>query len=449
MSAPAARLYLSLALVAGPLVVVATPPFQVPDEPAHWLRVVQVSEGTWMGERRSGEAGGELPRSIAESYGTFMRLREDRKARTSRDELLRWMRDKPFAEAPHQFTAFPNTVLYSPVPYLPGAAAVAVARTFHAAAGAAFYAARFATLFAATALIAVALAIAPSAIAWPLAVLALLPMSEALLGSVSGDAMTIALAVANVALAASLAQEGTSFSSARVLALAVTAAGLALTKPVYAPFGCATALIAASSQRRASTLAGSFLFAGVLPLAAGFAWTTAAGRLYVPLLPGLSAQAQASWALAHPGSTLLAVGGALLSPRHGNELIGVLGWLEAPVPIAVRVVELIALIGVPLVAGAERPLRLAAWARVVALAAVVGMALLIGIAMLLTWNVPGAKAIAGVQGRYYLPLYALAVMALPPLPLRVRSGLTVASTAVAGVTAAGGTLFTLYRRYWS
>lgn len=448
MSAPAARLYLSIALVAGPLVAVMTPPFQVPDEPAHWLRVVQVSQGSWMGERRGGNAGGEVPRAIGESYGPFMRLREDRKARTSPDELLRWTRNEPFAHSPHQFTGFPNTVLYPPVPYLPAAAAVALARVFHGSPGAAFYAARLATLLAATALIAFALASAPSAIAWPLAVLALLPMSEALLGSVSPDAMTIALAIANVALCASLAADGAPFSATRVLALALTAAGLALTKPVYAPFGCATALIAASSRGRASMLA-SFLIAGVLPLAACVAWIAAAGRLYVPLLPGLSAQAQASWALAHPGTALGAIGRAVFDWRHGNEMIGVLGWLEAPVPIPIRLVELVALVAVPVVAAAEQPLRLPGWARLVALAGVIAMALLIGIAMLLTWNVPGATKIAGVQGRYYLPLYALGLFAMPPLPLRIRSGLSAALTALAGVVAAGGTLFTLHQRYWS
>jgi uncharacterized membrane protein len=210
----------------------------------------------------------------------------------------------------------------------------------------------------------------------------------------------------------------------------------------------ATALIATSAPGQVRRRWFALAAGGLLPLVACAAWVLAVRSLYVPLLPGVSPALQASWAGQHPWSALAAAARAVLGWRHANELVGVLGWLDAPVPAWARVILLVALVSVAFAAAAAKPIQLPLWARAVAASAVVAMALLIGFIMLLSWTPPGERYVQGIQGRYFLPLCALGLLAVPGLPLQVPAGWIRPVTAFAGLLSAIVTVSTLWRRFW-
>ena len=56
-----------MALLAGLVLVFVNGPFQAPDEPAHFLRAYQISEGRFFSERVDDKAGGQLPAAIRNS----------------------------------------------------------------------------------------------------------------------------------------------------------------------------------------------------------------------------------------------------------------------------------------------------------------------------------------------------------------------------------------------
>jgi len=56
--------FLIIGALAGVLFILVTPPFGGADEPAHWYRAYQVSEGTFRAERDGDRVGGLLPTSL-------------------------------------------------------------------------------------------------------------------------------------------------------------------------------------------------------------------------------------------------------------------------------------------------------------------------------------------------------------------------------------------------
>jgi hypothetical protein len=78
-SYPISKLVLILGAVAGMTMIVITPPFQVPDEGAHFFRAYQTSTGNLKLENRGGLIGAELPRSLLETRKLFDNIRTDKR----------------------------------------------------------------------------------------------------------------------------------------------------------------------------------------------------------------------------------------------------------------------------------------------------------------------------------------------------------------------------------
>jgi uncharacterized membrane protein len=98
--------------------------------------------------------------------------------------------------------------------------------------------------------------------------------------------------------------------------------------------------------------------------------------------------------------------------------VGYFGWLNVPMPGFMYVMPCIALLGCLLLRRPEEArigLAEAMWQLLL-----LGMsALLVLLALYLFWTPVGRNVIEGVQGRYFLPLAALAVVAFcSPMPLQ-------------------------------
>ena len=122
------RVFVIFAIVFGLSLAALTAPFQAPDEPQHFLRAYQISEGGIFPTYLQDRGGGELPASLTEVSRRFASLRFTYRAKTSPDKIREASR---IALKPHirQFTPF-VTAIYSPVAYIPQATTFWIGRQF-------------------------------------------------------------------------------------------------------------------------------------------------------------------------------------------------------------------------------------------------------------------------------------------------------------------------------
>lgn len=416
----AATAFLLVALPAGLVLLVLTPPFQVPDEPAHLFRAFQIAEGGLLAESVGGLPGGTLPASLADEARVWPGWMPARPGRELLDRVRRGLA-LPLAPGVGRFVPFASAP-YSPVPYFPAAVAIAAGRAASWSPLALLYAGRLATLLAGTLLTAVALRIAP-AFRWPMALLALTPMAAFLRSGLSADGVTNALAVLFFALVLRLStrdgEAPTAGMKALVLATSV-ALGLCKGSVVLLPL---LLLVPASSAPRRRLAWGATL----LGASAAAGWWLAVRRLPIPprVDAAVDAAANVRSLLVRPGRFLALLGAEVDAHplRHVRELLGQLGWLDVRLPTALLAMVAVVLLALALADSSGR-LRLARWWRPGVLLVLAAGLLSVVIVIFVIHTPAGAGEIEGIQGRYFIPFAPpalfLFVSRSPRLPLSER-----------------------------
>lgn len=272
--------------------------------------------------------------------------------------------------------------------------------------------------------------------------------------------------------AAGITQDGLMLACAAFMVALVgrAAAGAPLSRAQQIGIGALMGLIVASRPPYAPLLALLFIrplrgsgALGLLPLA--FALAIPAGWVLLGAAPvattfraadGVASHGQLAYLIDHPGA-VLRVAAATLWNRgawHYREFVGILGWEDTELPYAaywaaaLALATAVALVcsspGPPL---APRELAAIAGAVVASIAAVFG-------ALYLTWTPVGSPEVEGVQGRYFLPLAALASLALPAV-VRAKPSTAVGHAGAAGwillfALAVGNAimLYVVYARYY-
>lgn len=450
------RAFAFLAPVLGLLFLILTPPFQVPDEPEHFYRAYQLSEGRLLGRtERGGEAaraGGVLPKSLETAAELAMgdvphneSVKVDRVA-------LRSAWAVPLASRDRAFLDFPTTVLYSPIPYLPQVTAALAGKLFRARPLMLLYLMRLANLAAWLILAGAAIRMTPI-FKWVFLLLALAPMSLSQAASASADAATNGAAFLLIALVLRAAlRPGAGPGLKEKAAVAALAAAVALCKPVYAVLPLFILIIPAArlggSNKKRPFAILTLLSAWGLTAA----WSLAASGASVPLQAGASALGQARYALAHPDVFLGALWHSVSVhvQDHFPEFVGQLGWLDVTLPLGLVWAFYLALAGAGLTDKVPG-LSLSRGRRAYALGLAAAGALAVLLMIYAFWNPVESPGIEGVQGRYFIPFGPLACLALynlrlPPL-LHDSRPARLALTAFAAFAPALA-LFVLVLRYY-
>ena len=392
------------------LLCILTPPFQVHDEFQHYFRSYQLSEGDVFGTVQDGVPGGVLPSSlpgfVEKSWGTLRvwhapRLRPQPLARTWHDFT------QPLAAGHTTFVRF-LMVSYSPLMYVPQALAMAVGRWFALSPLGLLYAGRLANALTLIAMTAVALRIMPAGRELALAFV-MLPECQYEFGSVAEDGVVIAATFLFCALVMRSA-ERRSWSVGEAVA-AMMAGAVVCAKLVYAPLlVLALPLRLACGQARRLLLID--LAIGVFALGTGVVWYHfSAATLQSFILPPAEVAAKERLILSHPLQFAWAM---ILDLRHHGffyfqDSVGWLGAWTVPLPVVTYLLALVALLagGVASAGAGQRgALVQAAWC----LGLGIGVVVLVETAMFLVNTPPGMIHIEGVQGRYFLPLGALAAV---------------------------------------
>jgi uncharacterized membrane protein len=449
------KLFLRVALPVGLLLLFITPPFQVPDESVHFFRAYQLSEGEFIAEKRDELTGGTVPVSVITVPHTLSDDIPFNPESKQTVERVLGVLDVPLQPEQEQFIDFRVMALYTPVPHLPQALAIAVGRLFEGTPLILMILGRLAVLLATTALIFYAIQLTPI-FKWFFFVFAFVPMATFTRSSLSADAVTNSLALLLVAVILRYAlRDDRPLRARHLLSLAVLSAALALSKQSYLVLPLLYFLI---PMRRVGTRVAYWgwfavlISASLLPV---LGWTVAMRSIYTPVVswgPDPTAVfdpvAQVGVILTAPLDFLLAILRSFRvdGPEYARQFVGTLGWLDTPLPDPFRLLYWVVLLGAALFDG-NRDTRLVFPKRLLIVAVGMGSVLLLVTIAYVMWNDVGSPLIYGLQGRYFIPIAPVLFLPLYNRRLRLpdRGKVTLV---VFVVVSSLYTLYILLERYW-
>lgn len=409
---------ISLALV----FAFVTGPFRAPDEPHHFFRAFEISEGRLIAASPgSGFVGDWLPHSldrVAQIVGGHPNVPPVRVDRTA---LAKAWKIKFKSE--RTFMPFPGAALHSPVVYFPAALGISLGKIFHARPLLLLYLARCANAIIAGGLIGLALGRIWRRTPY-LMTIALFPMCMFQVGALTSDALTFALSFLWLSEVLRTRSEG--FPNPprwRWILIALALSQLRFPYPLLGllVFGIPMTTLGETPAARGRFFA-IFFAALILPC---LLWISVVQGLRVPLRPAVEVDParQLLFVVSHPFHFLQLVGTTLRESgaEFWRQMIGVFGWLNLPLPSWILVGVTLSL-GVTICSSETRSLQLTRPLRSAFFGLATAGLLLTALVVYLAWNSVGAPKIEGWQGRYAIPLLPLLATALANSWLRpIRS----------------------------
>lgn len=400
------------------LFAIITPPFQSPDEDQHYMKALQLAEGRVLPERRGAETGAMLPRAALDLRDVDFPPEEPgvpiRYERAAFDRA--WHADA--GRAGERFGYFPNLANYSPTLYVPQALGLLAGEAIGLPRLGGFYLGRLFNLAAALALLWLALRLLPFGRAALLAVAAL-PVACYQAGSLSADVTINGLGFVGLALALRWGHGLAARPPAS--AILVAAPLLALAKGVYLPLMAAGLRWPQSRRDRSPWL---LLAAMALGVAIFLLWMKISGGGSQTLYSIVSRKTGEATTTAPLGDQLAVIladplGYARIvtssmterAPVYLLQIIGRFGWNTILMPLIAYPLALL-MLGAALLRGAGA--RFIWEQRLWWLAVAASCVLLVETALYLTGTPLAADYVQGVQGRYFLPVLPLALLALMP-----------------------------------
>ena len=314
-----------------------------------------------------------------------------------------------------KFAEFPAAARFSPVPYLPAAAAMWITRGPKSTALGELYIARIGTLTAYLLLAATAVWVMPVQ-KWLMSLVALMPMSMFLAASVSADALSIGFSLLSIAVIVRLALRDGPVSRGDLAWLGTVLLLLALVKPAYVLIAFLVFMVPEEKlggQRQCWRMRAGFI---AIPLAASFLWLLSVRGLYVPLRPGVDPPGQVRWIVAHPVYFCKHVLDRITDVWLYSGVIATLGWGTLWLASYVYYVYWFALLAAAALDGSGQDFRVSRHQRAVAFAVYLLVLFAIGTLTYLMWHRVGDNPIHGVQSRYFVPVLPLLL-----LPLRAKA----------------------------
>jgi uncharacterized membrane protein len=396
------KIALLLCAITGFALVVLTPPFQVPDEGAHFFRAYQTSTLNLHLEKRNGRTGADLPHSLMDTFQLFYPLVANPSHKVSYSLYANALSMKPDSSP-----GFCSVILaYPPVPYIAQAIGIAAGRAMSTPPIVFFYFARILNLALFLFLIFCAMRWMPD-MKWGLALLALMPMTLYEAASLSADAYTIGISFLFIAFLLHCAAESQILSRGKIAFMLLGTALVALAKPSYSPIFLLALIIPerafGTRKRKLWTLGGMLAVA----LALGVLSVDMMRGLTMGL-PGSDSAAQFKFILDHPLHFIATLFRSVFRAYLFGSVIGRLGWMEQPLPLWIVIPY-----GLLLVAASfdgRRTLILSKHQRwfITGLFALLVAILFTG--QYLAYTPVGQKAINGLQGRYFIPIAPLLLL---------------------------------------
>ena len=339
--------YIGVLFIFGIIYIFITPPFQVPDAPAHFFRAHQISQGDFISEKRGERTGGELSSSLLQLKELFDGISFNPEKKTSVSRTLAAFEIDLDADN-KEFINFENTAVFSPVPYIPAVIGIIAAGLVTDSALASYYAAAIISLIINLLIIRLAMTLSPS---YRMLIFAfcLTPIFMFELASFSSDCMSNSISILFICQIFSVVSRGRELDNNFLGQLLITGILLALCKQTYSVLFMLTALI---TPQYFKNRIGYFKYQAIFcitMLLAILGWQYIVSSIYSPLpfVRGADARLQLENVFQHPIG-LLQIIWADLARYHINYILqmggAVLGWVDTVLPFPIIWMHLAALV---------------------------------------------------------------------------------------------------------
>lgn len=447
------NVFLFLGLFFGLLFVFVTPPAVVGDEPNHFFRAYQISEGQIIGERRDYLSGGWLPESVVltnRKLVSNIEMNHDVKFDTNLISELLYL---PLEPEKQVFERFPNTVVYAPVPYFPQVLGILTGKIFGASPLVMIYLARIVNLFFFILLAFAAIRITPLH-KWVFCLICLTPTAVFQAASASVDAFTYGICFLTIAVFLSHAlNDKEKLESADLLKIFVLTLLAVLSKQAYILLPFLFLLI--PRRKIGSTgkylLIFSCLFA--VCLFAEAVWSFLVKAIYLPYridIP-INPEQQLAFIINHPLKfiTLAARNYIFSLGYYLKTFFGQLTWFDLYVPTYLIVFIYLVIVGAALL-DKDSKKTISKINKFIFLSIITGTAFIISALLYMSWSPIGGDFVEGIQGRYFIPVAPLIFLLFYQHKLNWRhfrgfAPLIVAATVIFSLII---TLLTIYQRYY-
>ena len=447
------RFFVVAASVFGLLLAFTVPPFQAPDEPVHFFRAYQITEGNLRVDKVGAIYGGTLPLSLESTVSKTAyspQIQSVPYHKYDVDNTKAAFHIKTTGQK-HVYD-FSTTAYYSPVSYIPQSIGILLGKVTHTPI-ISMYLGRLCNLVAWIAFFAVAIRLMPQK-KWAVAFVGLIPMALFQAASLSADVMAIGLFVVSLAFVLKLVAQKERLARTDFAVLLGLMSALALSKQAMFVFLPLVLLLPGRlfTSRKSHYFSKLALLA--LPIILFGYWMLAAGNVpQSTAVNGVDPTAQRQHILHNPYNFLNASFNTyLFSWGDGitQSFIGNFGWVDTPLAEPFVVIGYITmfLLFVSSTASASTKVWLSVRQRRYLL--LLGLAYVVAVtAALYVYFTPvDFKIIVGLVGRYYLPfaLLLIPVMAGNWLSMKEKTYRRIATTVPLFLLAAS--YLTIYFRYY-
>ena len=400
------KVFLFLFLSFGGLLVFITPPFQAPDEPAHFYRAYQLSSFTIIGQKHLNQAGGYIPQNIVIMTNEFIgEVPPPPRYRVSIYTILHYLHRRSDLRKV-EFVDFRNTVLLSPIVYLPQCFGILIAKVLHLPPLWLVYFGRFFNMLAFIAIVFFSIRIVP-VFKWGMVLLALMPMTISLATSLSADSINIAVCFLIIAYLMHFALvTDKKIVKSDIILLSLLTFILGLCKVTYILLPLLFFVIPIKIFPSRVFYIKSILILFISSISGFLCWSLLMKDIYVPLGEFINPQNQIAYIWNHPLMFFSIFIDSILNFGIVHSFVGYLCWLEKPLPYTIVILYILSIASCAIF---EKNVQYSLGIIQKVILAFIWLLFTLGISvtLYLSWNDVGFPYIHGLSGRYFIPFAPL------------------------------------------
>lgn len=402
--------FLLIGSIFGLLMVFITPPALVGDEPNHFFRAYQISDGVIMGVKHEGASGGWLPRSVLVANRRLVGEIEMNHHIKFDTNLIWELRQIPLDVEDKVFVPFHNTVVYAPVPYLPQVLGIWIGKAFGASAVGLIYFARIINLIFFLALSYFAIKKTPI-FKWVFCFLWLTPTTIFQAASASVDAFTFGICFVVIAHFLFYAfDEKSEVGKLEIFKIFVFCFLAALCKQAYVFLPLLFLTIPRRKFKSNIVYFAIFFALLAVCLASVGAWAALVKPIFMPYRGDIeiNPDAQLKFIFEYPFAFLKIIVTSYInfSPYYFLTFFGQLTWLDLFVPRWLTIYLFTVVMGISLL-DKTFGVKVSKLNKAIFLVIIILTMLVIATLLYMSWSPIGGDRIAGIQGRYFIPVAPL------------------------------------------